>query len=89
MTPFTHSHLWIWENSSYKIRPDKERSARAVGCQLYEARIITKHDVTKGETFMNAIGNKSENANCNSEGLQGVLGNQGTWTFTFREKGIS
>ena len=38
-----------------KIKPDDEKSDKAVACQLYEARKITKHDILEEESFKKAI----------------------------------
>ena len=38
-----------------KIKPDDEKSDKAVACQLYEARKITKHDILVEESFKKAI----------------------------------
>ena len=38
-----------------KIRPDDGKSDKAVCCQLYEARKITKHDLTGEEMFQKSI----------------------------------
>ena len=38
-----------------KIRPDDGKSDKAVCCQLYQARKITKHNLTVEETFKKSI----------------------------------
>ena len=38
-----------------KIKPEKDKSDKAFGCQLYEARKIAKHDITEEERFKKSI----------------------------------
>lgn len=38
-----------------EIKPDEEKAAKAVDCQLYQDRKITKHDIAAEEKFIKAV----------------------------------
>lgn len=38
-----------------EIKPDEEKVAKAVHCQLYQGRKITKHDIAAEEKFIKDV----------------------------------